>query len=107
VLAFIFHTSKPSSYIAPFEAILTHIAKAHNLAYAKEFIDTNPPYQYAFILAEVDSSNNAGIKSVFDKNTAGGRISKETSPNGERYPLFSKEATLCGGAVGVLLKSGF
>ena len=26
-------------------------------------------------------------------------ITKETSPNGERYPLFSKEATLCGGAV--------
>ncbi len=94
MLAFIFHTSKPSSYIAPFEAILTHIAKAHNLAYAKEFIDTNPPYQYAFILAEVDSSNNAGIESVFDKNTAGGRISKETSPNGERYPLFSKETSL-------------
>ena len=93
MLAFIFHTSKPSSYIAPFEAILTHIAKAHNLAYAKEFIDTNPPYQYAFILAEVDSSNNAGIKSVFDKNTAGGRISKETSANAERYPLFSKETS--------------
>ena len=86
MLAFIFHTSKPSSYIAPFEAILTHIAKAHNLVYAKEFIDTNPPYQYAFILAEVDSSNNAGIKSVFDKNTAGGRISKETSPNAKTKP---------------------
>lgn len=62
MLAFIFHTSKPSSYIAPFEAILTHIAKAHNLAYAKEFIDTNLPYQYAFILKSPAAKDYAPTK---------------------------------------------
>ncbi|WP_115011041.1 hypothetical protein [Helicobacter canis] len=32
-------------------------------------------------------------------------FSKETSPNGERYPLFSKEATLCHANAGAFARN--
>lgn len=91
MLAFIFHTSKPSSYIAPFEAILTHIAKAHNLAYAKEFIDTNLPYQYAFILKSPATKDYAPTKQKPQKSLDSTKEHTKSKDFSERVLEFAND----------------
>lgn len=93
MLAFIFHTSKPISYITPFEAILTRIAKAYNLAYAKEFIETNLPYQYAFILKSPDTKDYSPTKQKSPKSLDSTSQRADSKPKdfGERVLEFANE----------------
>ena len=44
---------------------------------------------------KVDSSFSAHNATILKHSAQDSRISKETSPNGERCPLFSKETSLC------------